>query len=154
MEKPERQPKLRRLSVPVHGRGLSSNSSANTGTLLDRLADEWVHELQNKDGQILSGVPAEIRLASCCTGSGTDMHVAKALEKAIFGRLKRTIKFKHTWVAEIAKKKREWLLATWPNEDFCVFGDMVQMAPLRSHCYRHKRVCEVTAHDLICTGFS
>lgn len=94
--------------------------------------------------KVLPKVEGSIRVASLCTGMGTDALACKALQSA-WHQLRSDfdlpdMKFVHVMMCENEKRKREFLATTF-KETKHMFGDVKEMGRARAYDYMSEKAC-------------
>jgi site-specific DNA-cytosine methylase len=95
-----------------------------------------------------------VRIGSLCSGLGTEILSATAISEAWTSSLSSKLEFRHEFVCEITKKKRDLLLKT--HEDVqCVFDDVLALGRKKAYCYRAEEKIDVPSGlDILAAGFS
>ena len=115
-------------------------------------------ELQPKCSMLTGDFPEKLVWGSGCTGSGTDVWIAKELQTALEKNNVLT-EFGHAFLIENNSQKQMFLLKAVLSQDkkgsqCCMHGDIAEAKDAFAQCSQHRRRCRVKRPDVLIIGFS
>ena len=129
---------------------VSAHSIMN-GDFLPALAEEYAAVFQQLAPDRALAPNRRLTWASACTGSGGDLLVQKAMQRAYNSRGIRGVEFATLFDCEADKKKREYhakLRADVdPENDSCMFTEICHLGGMTAWCDVHGCFCKVPSVD-------